>query len=271
MTKKNLLIILLTALVFLSAAVLGVATVYRVNEVTVYAPVVSDEAEAEAEAFKDRLLQAYDKQSTLFLNREEADEIVADFPYLRIVSFKKSYPNRLVVEVREDAEVYAVPVPNKAGAYYILNADGVVLGEREDPTNRSTGGHNVILQGTQETPLAVTGTKGQTLSGDEALDVLFAFAKKVSEQLGGIQRNVLSIEVVRPASAVEETLFKLATEEGVVLYVRNPAHRTEEKAVRLIEEYAKLGDREKTSGVLLLYDDESEFGVYYGEEDIPEI
>lgn len=269
MAKKNLLIIILTALVFLAAAVLGVATVYRVDEVTVYAPVVSDEAKTEAATLKERLLEAYDKQSTLFADQAEADAVAKDFPYLRIVSFKKEYPNRLVFEVREDAEVYAAPVPGKDGSYYILNADGVVLGERDDPTNRSTGGRNVILKGTESAPLTVTGEKGKPLAGDDILPTLFSFAKAVNEKLDGIRRNVISIEVVRPASAAEQTLFKLATAEGVVLYVRNPAAKTAEKAARLVEEYAALGDKEKTAGVLLLYDNGEELGVYYGEEGIP--
>ena len=52
MKKKNFLIIILTVLVFLSAAVLGVATVYRVSEVTVDVATVSKAAQAEAQANK---------------------------------------------------------------------------------------------------------------------------------------------------------------------------------------------------------------------------
>ena len=267
MTKRNWIIILLSILLFLSAAVLGVSSVYRVDEVTLYAPVISDEAEEEAAALKARLLETYKKRSTLFVKRDEADAVAEEFPYLRIVSFKKSYPNRLVLEVREDAEVYAVPTSKNQEEYYILNADGVVLGVRKDSANRSTGGHNVLLIGTNT--LNIVGEKGQVLNGDETFQALLLFVKQAHESLDGIQRNVLSVEVLRPAAATKETIFKVQTEEGVFLYVRNPLERTQEKATRVMEEYLKLGDDEKTSGSLLVYDDKETLGVYYTTEDIP--
>ncbi len=62
MRGKNLLIIILTVALFLSASVLGVTTVYRVSEVTVNAPVVSEEAKSEAQALQTRLKEAYARQ-----------------------------------------------------------------------------------------------------------------------------------------------------------------------------------------------------------------
>ena len=267
MAKKKIVVIVLSILLFLCAVVLGVSSVYRVDEITVYAPVISTEAEEEAKAFKQRLMQTYEKRSTLFADSADAETIVADFPYLRIVSFTKSYPNRLVLEVREDAEVYALPTDGEEKEYYILNADFVVLGVRENSENRSTGGHNVLLKGVQD--LGVIGKKGSEIQGDSTFDALMVFAKALHEELNGIQRNILSVEVIRPASAQEEILFKIVTEEGVLLYVRNPLQSTREKAVRVIEEYTKLGDNEKTTGVLLLYDNENEIDSYYTIEQIP--
>ena len=63
MQKKTVLVIILTALIFLSAGVLGVSTVYRVNEVTVRAATLSSEAETEAEQLKEKLQQAYEKKA----------------------------------------------------------------------------------------------------------------------------------------------------------------------------------------------------------------
>ena len=59
MRGKKILIILLTLLVFLSVTTLGVSTVFRVEEVTVIAPVVSEEAKAEASDLQNRLQKAY--------------------------------------------------------------------------------------------------------------------------------------------------------------------------------------------------------------------
>lgn len=267
MAKKKFIIIILSVLLFLSATVLGVSSVYRVDEITVYAPVISKEAEEETKELKNRLIQTYQKRSTLFADSEDAEKIVAEFPYLRIVSFEKSYPNRLVLEIREDAEVYAIPTTESETEYYILNADFVVLGVRESSENRSTGAHNVVFKGTHA--LDVVAEKGKTITGDKMLATLLEFSKKLHDALGGIQRNILTIEVLRPATAESETLFKITTEEGVVLYVRNPANNLNEKANRLIEEYAKLGDNEKTKGALLLYDNDGTIEAYYTIDQIP--
>ena len=132
--RKKLWVILLTALVFLSGSVLGVSTVYRVDEVTVDALVVSKEAEAEAETLKDRLEEAYKKASIFFANDEKAQEVLADFPYFRLTDFEKSYPNRLIFKITEDAEVYALE--NAAGQeYYILGEDGMLLDIRNTYIN----------------------------------------------------------------------------------------------------------------------------------------
>ena len=74
MAKKKFIIIILSVLLFLSATVLGVSSVYRVDEITVYAPVISKEAEEEAKELKNRLIQTYQKRSTLFADSEDAEK-----------------------------------------------------------------------------------------------------------------------------------------------------------------------------------------------------
>ena len=264
MRKKNVLVIILTVLIFLSAAVLGVSTVYRVDDVTVNAPVVSEEAKAEARELQNRLSAAYKKESTLFADDETAKTIVAEFPYFRLVSFKKAYPDRLVVEVREDAEVYAVAANDEASSYYILSANGTVLGIRAESKNRSDGMANVLLTG-----LDVTGEKGGTLVGDESLSYLFAFTQAVFEKLGGIRRNITSVDISRPASDVKQTMFTLTTYEGVKLYVRNPAENTAEKAEKAMDAYLSLSDRERLTGMVVVWDGTDGVKTQYSGRDVP--
>ncbi|MBO5240136.1 MAG: hypothetical protein J6B56_01790 [Clostridia bacterium] len=247
MRKKNVLVIVLTALIFLSVAVLGVSTVYRVNAVSVRAPIVSEAARSEAEELQKKLTAAYEKQSIFSTNDELAKEIVAQFPYFNLTGFEKKYPSRLVVEVTEEAELYACVA--EKGGYYILSIDGTVLGIREDYKNRSDNADNLLIEG-----LAATGEKGEALSGDSCLQVLFPFLEKVSEALGGIRRNVLSVSVLRPASVEEETVFKLTTREGVNIYVRNPAALTAQKAEIAIGQYQELSTEQKLKGMLIVSD-----------------
>ena len=270
MRGKNLLIIIFTVLVFLSASVLGVSTVYRVSEVTVTAPVVSEEAKTEAQALQTRLKEAYAKQSTFFVDDTLAQEIVADFPYFRITSFKRAYPNRLVVEVTEDAEVYGASFD---GGYYILNGEGTVLGIREDYANRTDGKPNILLFGTPK--LSLVGEKGKTLTGDTSLTALFALCNEINELLlsqpvegqpRGIRGNVLSVELLRPVDTETEVMFKLSMSEGVSIYIRNPASNTLAKAEKAVNAYLSLDDRQKLTGMLAVFDGETEIKAVYYED-----
>ena len=265
MKKRNVLIIILTVLVFLSAAVLGVSTVYRVSEVTVDVATVSTEAQAEAQALQKELDAVYEKQSIFFLEQDSADEIVSRYPYFRITGFQKSYPNRLIVSVSEDEEVYALPCENGEDGYYILGADGTVLGVREDYNNRSdaTGEmKNVLITG-----LSVTGEKGGALSGDSALSYTLAFCGKLHELLGGIRRNIVTVEVIKGGSAADTVALRLTTFEGVKLYIRNPSLLTQEKAALAVEKYFALSDSERTNGMIAVLDINGELSAFYSAQD----
>lgn len=251
MRKKNLLVFILTLLIFLSAALLGVSTVYRVSDVTVYAPVVSKEAQAEAKQLQSELFAAYEKDGTLFVNDEKAKAIVDEFPYFHLTKFERAYPNRIVIEVQEEAEVYAVPTADKK-AYYILSANGTVLGERATYENRSDGVKNVLISG-----LNATGEKGEELSGDSCLDSLFTVLGYMHERLDGVRRNLLSVEVQRPATDEKQTMFVCTMTEGVKLYIRNPYQDGLEKATAAMDAYFALSDAERLTGAVLVYDGEN--------------
>jgi hypothetical protein len=257
MRKKKWLVIILTAILFVSASILGVSTVYRVREVTVLAPIVSEEAKTEAAELQEALNEAYYKDGIFSVDSEKAEQIVSDFPYFRITSFKKDYPNRLVVEVREDAEVYAV---QKGAEYYILNAQGTLLGVRDNYINRSDKGDNLLVFGAN---LTVDGKKGKTLESDPVFKTLIAFCGRLSDGFlsldaesspRGIRGNILSVEIMRPVVNERETVFKLTTEEGVCIFVRTPSVNTNEKAEIALEAYTGLSDLKKTTGVIVVWD-----------------
>lgn len=257
MRKKKWLVIILTAILFISASILGVSTVYRVREVTVLAPIVSEEAKTEAAELQEALNEAYYKDGIFSVNSEKAERIVADFPYFRITSFTKDYPNRLVVEVKEDAEVYAV---QKGEEYYILNAQGTLLGIRDNYINRSDDGDNLLVFGAN---LTVEGEKGETLESDPAIKTLVDFCGRLSDGFlsldaegapRGIRGNILSVEIMRPVVNEKETVFKLTTEEGVCIFVRTPSINTDEKAAVALDAYTGLSDLKKTTGVIVVWD-----------------
>ena len=246
MRKKSFWVILLTAILFLSATVLGVSTVFRVDRVVIEATVVSEDAKDEAEALREKILEAYRGESSLFVEEEKAKEIFEEFPYFRMLSFKMDYPDKIVIKAAEDEEVYAVEKAD--GGYYILGADGVVLGERESPLNRSDGGTNVIVRGV--TP---TATRGEKISGDGTAEIL-SLCGFASLSLDGVRSNILSAEWQKPASSV--TQITLLMKEGVKIVVQNPQTLTKEKAEAFVSFYLSLSDSQRLTGEIRVTHDE---------------
>lgn len=260
MRKKNVLVIILTVLVFLSVAALGVSTVYRVDSVKVSANLISTQAESEAADLERRLAESYHKESIFAANEELAQEVLKEYPYFRLLSFGKDYPNRLIITVSEDVERYAVSTGDSEGNYYILNAEGTVLGVRQDTENRSGKVETLIVEG-----LTATGEKGEKLAGDSVLEYLFPLLDRVSLMLGdALSRNVIGVKVIRPvALSEEETLIKLMMREGVALYVRNPSVATLSKAEKAVNAYLSLAKEQRLVGRVLVWGTEDEVSTHY--------
>lgn len=264
MRTKNVLVIVMTVLVFLSSVLLGVSSVYRIDEVFVCANTVSEEAKAEAAELQKILTERYKEQSTFFADDEIASSTVAQFPYFRLTAVEKSYPNRLIVNISEDEEVYAIACDETAQSYYILGGDGTVLGIRNDYHNRSdkTGtAKNILIKG-----LSVSGQKGQKIEGDERLSYVLAFCQKTSSLLNGIRRNIAEIEVTG-ASSQQTVTIKLTAREGVVLYIRNPSVQTEKKAEIAFNAYTGMSDGDRTRGMLTVFDGADGVQFSYFEKD----
>lgn len=248
MRKRSIITILLTILVFSAAVVLGVSSVYRVNAVTLEVSVISEVAEEEADSLQKKLLSRYQSESIFFVSKRAAEEEFAAFPYFRMVSFRKQYPNRLVIEATEDAEMFAVEKGD--GNYYILGPDGTILGVRGDTANRSDGAENILVTG-----LSATGNRGEILTGDECIRPLIDFCAEADSRLNGLRSNLVSVEVMKPTSSSADISFCLVLREGVKAYVRNPLNLTQEKAKAFADFYLSLDTDERLGGRIEVTDD----------------
>ena len=259
MLKKSLIIIL-TALIFASVCFLGVSTVYRVTAVTLHTSVVSVAAQEEAKELQTRLEDAYRKKSIFSVDETEAQSVFADFPYFRIAAFEKEYPNRIVITVSEDAEVFAVPTAENK--YYILGLDGTVLEYRDNSSNRLDDAENIFLKG-----IDAQGVKGETLRGGEYFPALLTFCQKANEMLNGIRRNVLSIEVMQKTSLAEETILLITFREGIKMYIANPLFMPQEKAETAFGKYLSLSAEERLTGRIAVFDKNGELTIDVSKED----
>lgn len=257
------MVIVLSAVVFLTSVWLGIAGVYRISAVEIAPTTYSVAAKEEAEDLQERLRRIYDKRSFFSTDAHDAATVIAEeFPYFRMTSFEKSAPNRIIVSVVEDEEVYAISVGEESSSYYVLGIEGVVLGERETYINRLDGAENLLIKG-----LRAQGEKGKILTGDTIIPSLFAFCKRVSEKLDGIRRNVVLIEVVRPTSSEKDTIVRLSMAEGVKIYVGNIFELTTEKAERAVEEYLALSDQARMTGRIMALDNDGQIVIGYAKND----
>ncbi len=258
MMQKKLWVILLTALIFISVSILGISAACRVEQVTLNTSLVTQEAKAQAEELQKRLDEAYDKDSVFFADDTKALEILKEFPYFHITAFEKSYPNRLIIKVVEDAEVYAVE--KKAGEeYYILAADGTVLDIRATAFNPLNGEENVVIKG-----LNVTAENGKQPTGDEYFLSLLNLCEELSSKLGGIRRNVIAVEVFARGP---EPIFLITMREGVKLYIGAPDVRTGEKVEKALGAYMGLTGEQKSSGRIAVSDKDGEILCSYSAND----
>ncbi|MBO5736382.1 MAG: hypothetical protein J6S04_01110 [Clostridia bacterium] len=256
--RKRLWTILLTVFVFLSGTALGLSTVYRVDTVTVNVNYVTEAAKVEGAVLQERLQEAYEGASTLFVKQKNAEDVLKEYPYFRITGFEKSYPKRLVIDVTENAEVYAIE--KTAGQeYYILSADGVVLDVRNTHVNLLNGEENVILKG-----LLVAVEKGKQPTGDVCFASVLSVCQELSSQLNGIRCNVVAVDLIRRSP---EMVLTVTMREGVKLYISNPGELVKEKVEVALSEYSALSDAEKTGGRILLFENAGKIYADYSAVD----
>jgi len=249
---KKVITILLTVVLFAVAVILGCDSVFRVSEIKLEVYPVSEEAQLEAEELKEKLESVYVNKSAFSAKGEDASEVFAQFPYFRLTGFEKEYPNKLVVKVTEDAEVFAV---QSGEQYYVLGIDGTILSVRESSLNRSDGKNNVLVTGFE-----ISGEKGEKFQG-ERLALVFPLMQELSSRLGGLRSNLTEVSFSIQGGSIEE--YCLQTTEGVRILVRKVDEFTKEKGQMIAETYSNLPDADRLTGVIFATNNESKATVVY--------
>lgn len=243
MKAKKIVTILLTVIVFLSAAFLGVSAVYRVEEVTLITHNVSAPAETEAARLKEQLEKAYLKRSTILADDTAAKAAVASFSYFRLTGFEKDYPGRLVITATEDIETYAV---SRGEKYAVYSAEGTLLSVRESTINRADGKDNLLVFG------------AETESGAENEEnfirsAVFTVLQTLDLSLSGIRGNVWKAELSKPTSRPQDDFLTVFFREGVQAVIYAPDSFPQEKAEALYKTYTyELTQSQRISGKIIV-------------------
>ncbi len=243
--KKRVLTILLTALLFLSAVALGVSSVFRVDGVSLSVTYTTQEGKTQAEGLQERLEQLYHRESTFSVQQSKADDLVKEYPYFRVVSFKKSYPSTLKIAIVEENETYALQ--KGEGEYYILGDSGRIVDIRAEYAQC------LLLTG-----VSWQGEKGELPTG-EGVHTLVELCQSMDRALGGIRTNASSVAYV----AGEDSHCVVTMREGVELVIYAPEKLTASKGEEAVNAYLSLSDERKTRGKITLRDaDGKVFALY---------
>lgn len=241
--RKNVVLMTTIGLVILIAVLTAALNaVFTVTKVEVIWSVRSEEGERESVALQAELESSYLGKSTTFLKLDDVTATVAGYPSFEIVSLKKGYPQRLLLEISERKELFAFLQEN--GSYGILDTQGSYLYDRETSENRA-GGSNILLEGFSFS------VKDGEVTG-EYLAELVAIANVFAQDYDNIRANIVSVTLLSHYMGYD--YFRVRMQEGVYFDVYTPKNNTALKAAAALEKYASLSYEERLYGYFDLID-----------------
>lgn len=240
--------------VFVLVFIIAFNSVCSITQFDVRFETGSASAAQSAEKVQERL-NGYLNKSYLFFKTANVDDIVAeiceeDGTYLKVVSVRKKFPNKVTAVIEEEYEQYAFysEADNK---YYVTDADGKVLAVKESADNNiSENAANVEITGFTCSSAA----EGETLGADESVQfsLLIYLLSVADEKLGGAFGRFSKIEYL--VNKYDDEFFCFTFTEGVKIWLTNimaEDSREDECFSAALDAYAGLSDAEKTYGYLL--------------------
>lgn len=240
--------------VFVLVFIIAFNSVCSITQFDVRFETGSASAAQSAEKVQERL-NGYLNKSYLFFKTANVENIVAEIceeegTYLKVVSVRKKFPNKIEAVVEEEYEQYAFysEADNK---YYVTDADGKVLAVKESADNNISGNAaNVEITGFTYSSAA----EGETLGADESVQfsLLMDLLSVADEKLGGAFGRFSKIEYL--VNKYDDEFFCFTFTEGVKIWLTDimaEDSREGECFSAALDAYAELSDAEKTYGYLL--------------------
>lgn len=248
-TRTRVILSTLIALLLLAAAIAaGLNAVFTVTYIRAEFSTFSEEGSRDAAELKEKLDRFVGK-STTFLDLDDVEEVVKDYPHFTIGSLGKKFPSTVEISVFERREAYAFL--GEDGAFVFLDEKGNFLTDGNADTANRAGGRNILLE---NFPLSFSETGG--VSG-EYLGELLAVMDTFKEVLTEIRANVVSVTLDLGTTDRKNVTFRVQMAEGVILVLESPSRLTEEKAALAVTRYGALADEERLYGLLTVYETEN--------------
>ncbi len=140
--KYKRVLIFVTILFFITVLIFSSSMLFSVNEIEVKGSTISNSNE-DVLSKTEEVVTLYKGKNYVFINENKiSKEIEASSPYVKVVSVKKIFPNKIVVEVKERKEALCL-VYNST--YYTLDEELVILKVENENKNNVDGLKNVEL------------------------------------------------------------------------------------------------------------------------------
>lgn len=242
--RKRVLCLALSFVILIAVIALGTHFVFKVDTVVVYYNVLSEKGVEYSVSIQKDLEEAYIGKNTLFVTEDEADEVLSNYPYVKGVSVRKIFPDKIAVYAEETPERFAVQ--NSSGSYDMLDEEGTYLSTRESNENYSDGFRNILLTG--------FGEYSSSFTESEAFEAAKTICDYMHTAFNGVRANLSAISYVHPTSDEADAYFELSMTEGVTVRIYTPLSSTEEKCASVVERYLSLAPEDRLYGLITVVD-----------------
>ena len=239
MRAKKLLVIALAA-VFGLTALLSFAFIFSVKRVKVEYSVSQTIDISEVE----NSLSQFVGKNLLFLDLEEIETELNDYPYFKVETIKKSFPNVVEMKISERREVYCLTYQNNV---YILDQTGFILNKIAVVDFEGVGNDRIELdiQGVEGLNLQV----GSRIQSDDN-----SFIDSVLQMASAVELTdcINKISIVNDKSTEYKGAY-FYTHTGVKMEIRKPEVLGVEKITKVFEVYDDITDYLKAFDTLIGY------------------
>ncbi len=242
--KHKKLMVVTTLAIFVSICVFCILSLFTVSDIKINYTMLKDNS-LHLEITDQ--LQKYEGKNIWFLKTDKIKKEIENNGYLKVVSIKKDYPNKISVTIQERIEVFALFVQ---GEYYVLDDGYQVIVKKQENVNKEDGVENILLTVELE-EFNVSDIKiGRELKikthpAFRAMDLMYRQFEDC--------RNAVS--EIRISATQEKDNYRIyfVMVEGVEIEIRQATDDGENKILRAIEKYLSLSDKDKTRGKILGY------------------
>lgn len=234
----------LYSICFVAIAVLLFQSLFSVSDVIVTYSVYTDSETLETA----KLLQEYKGENLIFLNTEKIKINVTENTLFKVESIKKSFPNKLLINLKSCRERFAVKT---SSGYVILDDEYMVCDIRNSIDNSSDGLNNILIEfeNEKENFESLKIKDYLSFSNHEVLQSL----KYVVSSIDSPRDFISSVRIEEKETGSNYYIY-LTTSEGVEIELRKALTKPKEKTLAGVQKYRSLSDSDRLTAKIAVYE-----------------